>query len=283
MPETTTSLVAEAAPAATAAADTESYYRHLGGNRYASTIHTQGAWNAHEQHMAPVTGIMVHALEQFQPRTDMRLVRLTFDILGLIPAGEFSIETTLLRPGKTIELLQAELIVDGRVAVRATAWRLQRGDSSAVEAFEDKPLEPLEQAVPWAGLNTWPGGFIKSIEGRTLPGHRKGHGRAWLRSPHTMLDGGEHSSALVRLLGLADSANGVAARVLPEPGSFMFPNVDLSLHIYREPVGEWLGLDATVTFAGDGVGLTSSVLHDEQGPFGRAEQILTLRPIPHNQ
>ena len=63
----------------------------------------------------------------------------------------------------------------------------------------------------------------------------------------------------------------------------MFPNVDLSLHIYREPVGEWLGLDSTVTFAGDGVGLTSSVLHDEQGPFGRSEQILTLRPIPHNQ
>lgn len=293
MPETTTcmaanSLGAETAAAETAAAeatavDAQSYYRHLGGNRYTSTVHAQGAWNEHEQHMAPVTGIMVHALEQFQPRSDMRLVRLNFDILGLIPAGDFSIETTLLRPGKTIELLQAELVAGGRVAVRATAWRLQRGDSSAVEACEDKALEPLEQAVPWTGLNTWPGGFIKTIEGRSLPGHRKGHGRAWLHSPYTMLDGGEHSSALVRLLGLADSANGVAARVTPEPGSFMFPNVDLSLHIYREPVGEWLGLDSTVTFAGDGVGLTSSVLHDARGPFGRSEQILTLRPIPRSQ
>ena len=283
MPETTTCPAATATAAETTAVNTPSYYRHLAANQYVSTVHAQGAWNAHEQHMAPATGIMVHALEQFQPRASMRLVRINFDILGLIPAGEFSIETTLLRPGKTIELLQAELIAEGRVAVRATAWRLQRGDTSAVEAYEDSPLEPLERAVPWTGLNTWSGGFIKSVEARVLPGHRRGHGRAWLRSPCTMLDGGEPSSALVRLLGLADSANGVAARLTPEPGSFMFPNVDLSLHIYREPVGEWLGLDSTVTFAGDGVGLTSSVLHDEQGPFGRSEQILTLRPIPHNQ
>ena len=262
------------------AVDATSYYRQLGGNRYASTIHAQGAWNPHEQHMAPVTGILVHALERFAPRADMRLVRINCDILGLIPAGEFSIETTLLRPGKTIELLQAELIADGRVAVRATAWRLQKGDTASVEAHADEPMGPLAAAVPWDGMTMWPGGFIKSIEARVNPGHRPGRGRAWLRSPYTMLDGAAPASALVRLLGLADSANGIAARTDPSPGGWMFPNVDLSIHIYREPEGEWLGLDTRVTFSGDGVGLTSSVLNDVKGPFGRSEQILTVRPIP---
>lgn len=33
------------------------------------------------------------------------------------------------------------------------------------------------------------------------------------------------------------------------------------------------------TYGDDGIGLTSSVLHDIYGPFGRSEQILTLRPI----
>ena len=110
-PVATTAETASAtggAPAASTAPD--SYYRHLGGNRYESTIHAQGAWNPHEQHMAPVTGILVHALEQFEPRSDMRLARFNFDILGLIPGGECTIETTLLRPGRTIELLQAELV-----------------------------------------------------------------------------------------------------------------------------------------------------------------------------
>lgn len=263
------------------AVEVTSYYRHLGDNRYESTAHAQGSWNPHEQHMAPVTGIMVHALEHFNPRADMRLARLSFDILGLIPAGEFSIETTLLRPGKTIELLQAELLAQGRVAVRVTAWRLQTTNTSAVEAYEDAPMEGLERSVPWNGMTRWPGGFIKTLQGRSNPNHRPGRGRAWLHSPITMLDGGEHSSPLVRLLGLADSANGVAARLAPGPGGFMFPNVDLSLHIYREPVGEWLGLDTHVTVAGDGIGLTSSVLNDIEGPFARSEQILTIRPIPH--
>jgi hypothetical protein len=32
-----------------------------------------------------------------------------------------------------------------------------------------------------------------------------------------------------------------------------------------------------VSFGSDGIGLTSTVLHDLEGPFGRAEQILTIR------
>lgn len=290
MPESTSSPAATAAESASATGREPSasiapgsYYRHLGGDRYESTIHAQGAWNPHEQHMAPVTGIMVHALELFEPRGDMRLARLTFDILGLIPAGEFTIETTLLRPGRTIELLQAELIAGGRTAVRATAWRLQSNDTTSVEAYEDEPLPGVKEAEPWDGMSMWPGGFIKTLQGRAVAGHRPGRGRAWLHSNHTMLDGGEPASPLVRLLGLADSSNGISARLKPEPGGWMFPNVDLSIHLYRDPVGEWLGLDTTVSLSGDGVGLTSSVLHDEQGPFGRSEQILTVRPIPHAQ
>jgi hypothetical protein len=55
--------------------------------------------------------------------------------------------------------------------------------------------------------------------------------------------------------------------------------VDLQIHLYREPRGEWLGLQNSVTFGTDGIGLTSTVLCDLLGPFGRAEQILTLRAL----
>lgn len=258
---------------------TASYYRHLGDNRYESTGHSQGAWNPHEQHMAPVAGLMVGALEQCSPRPDMLLTRINFDILGLIPAGEFTLETSVLRPGRTIELLQSELIAEGRVAVRATAWRLQARDTAAVEGCEDTPMPPPEEGKPWDGMANWPGGFIKSLESRALPGHRPGNGRVWLHVPYGMVEG-ETTSPLVKLAGLADCANGVAARVSPTPGNYMFPNVDLSLHLYRQPVGEWLGVDVQVTFANNGIGLTSAVLHDSQGPFGRSEQTLTVRPLP---
>ena len=57
---------------------------------YRSNIHAQGAWNPHEQHMAPATGILCVELEQFQPRADMRIGRVGLDIFGLIAFGEFS-------------------------------------------------------------------------------------------------------------------------------------------------------------------------------------------------
>lgn len=256
----------------------EAYYRARGEGRFESTVHAQGAWNPHEQHMAPVSGLLVHCIETFQPRPALRTARLSFDILGLIPDGEFEVRTTMLRPGRTIELVQAELVAGGRTAVRANAWRLQRSDTSAIAGVEDAPLSgPPESGEP-VELIEWPGGYIKSIEVRTLPGHAPGRGRAWLRTRHPLLAGVAVSDT-ARLLGLVDTSNGIATRVSPGPGGYLFPNVDLQVHLYREPAGEWLGLENSVTFGSDGIGLTSTVLHDTLGPFGRAEQILTLRPI----
>ena len=78
-------------------------------------------------------------------------------------------------------------------------------------------------------------------------------------------------------VGLVDTANGIAVR--QPPGEWMFPNLDLTVHLHRQPVGGPVGLDTTVVFGPDGVGLTSSVLHDAHGAVGRAEQILTVRPL----
>lgn len=75
---------------------------------------------------------------------------------------------------------------------------------------------------------------------------------------------------------LLDIANGMAVR--HDPREVAFPNVDLTAHLVRVPQGEWLGFDTTVTFGPDGLGITSSRLHDEHGPFGTLAQLLTVRP-----
>ncbi|MGV8857000.1 thioesterase family protein [Rhodoglobus sp.] len=254
------------------------YYVRHDDTHFESTIHAQGAWNPHEQHMAPVAGILAHALESFEARTELRIARISYEILGLIPDGAFEVKTTLLRPGRTIELVQAELVAAGRVAVRATAWRLHTSDTSAVEGVVDERMLAPEHATGAVNLSKWPGGYIQSIDARALPDHGPGHGRVWLRTPYPLLTD-EPVSDFVRLMGLVDTSNGIATRVKPGEGGYAFPNVDLQIHLYRAPTGEWLGLQNAVNFGADGVGLTSTVLHDLSGPFGRAEQILTLRKL----
>ena len=257
------------------------YYRPTGTNTYRSTVHAQGAWNEHEQHMAPATGILAHELEKFQPRPDMRMARISLDIHGIIHGGEFEVRTRMVRPGKTIELIEAELVSRGRTCIVARAWRLKTLDTTAVAASEDQPVVHPEELVPSADMSQWPGGYIRGLEFRGATGHRPGKGVVWMRNGFEMVEGSA-TPDLVRLMGMVDTANGVAPRVAPGPGSWMFPNVDLQIHMHRAPEGQWLGIEAQQTYGIDGIGLTSAVLHDVRGPFGRSEQILTVRPLPGN-
>lgn len=257
-----------------------SYYRRLGENRYRPSTRTGGAWQPGEQHMAPVSGIVVHAIEQFlsrAPRDErLQISRLTFEILGMIAAADFDIRVEVLRPGRTIELLEATVVIADRPVVRARAWCLSRQDTRVVAGGEPESMPGADGLVPWVATDVWGGGFIESVEIRPVPGHRPGRAQAWIQTAVELISD-EQPSDLARFVGLVDTANGIATRV--RPSEWMFPNVDLSLHIYRQPRGHWVGLDTTVVFGPDGVGLTSTTLHDEHGAVGRAEQILTVRPL----
>ncbi|MDQ6657315.1 MAG: thioesterase family protein [Actinomycetota bacterium] len=244
------------------------------GGRYLPTIHTEGAWTTQEQHMAPASGLLTDAIESCSGRTDLITSRIAFDILGLIRRQEVTISATVIRPGRTIELVQAEMTSAGRTLVRATAWRLAVSDTADLAASELPVIPGPDHARPWNGTDTWGGGFIKSLDFRVLPGGRPGRAQAWIRTSHPLVED-RQVGALAGFVGLIDSANGIAVRT--SPSELLFPNTDLTIHLVRAPRGEWLGLDTSVSYGPGGIGLTSSVLHDRDGPVGRAAQSLTLR------
>ncbi len=244
---------------------------------YRSTIHAQGAWNPHEQHMAPASGIIAAELEQFLPRSDLRIGRISFDIFGLIAFGDFSITTQIIRTGKTIELIEAEMRANGKTCIVARAWRMCIQDTSQIIGIEDQSVHHPESYDAWNGMQRWSGGFIQSISARKDRSNRAGKGLVWLNNDLEMIEG-QIKSDFVHLIGMVDTANGTVPR---QEGEFSwgFPNLDLQIHLYRFPTGKWLGLETVQQYGADGIGLTSSVLHDVQGPFGRSEQILTLRKL----
>ena len=255
----------------------DAYYVRLDGGRFHSTLHSQGAWNDHEQHMAPASGLMVHELLRNHPRAEMVMSRINFEILGIIHGGEFEIETRVLRPGRTIELLEATFTAQGRTAIRAQAWRLLAGDTADVAGPAHPGLPRPDGCPPAPMQSVWDGGFIRATEFRTVADRGPGNRTVWARPLHPLvLD--EEIHPLARFVSIVDTANGVAVR--QDPREYMFPNVDLTIHLFRQPHGEWTGLDTRVTFGAGGVGMTDTELFDEQGPVGRAAQILTVRKFP---
>jgi hypothetical protein len=125
--------------------------------------------------------------------------------------------------------------------------------------------------------SVWPGGYIASLDARPLAPPQPGRTAAWVSTPLDLV-AGEASSPLASFIALVDTANGIAVR--ESPTDWMFPNLDLTIHLHRQPEGRWTGLDTTVVFGGTGQGITSTVLHDISGPVGHAQQILTVRPLP---
>jgi hypothetical protein len=163
--------------------------------------------------------------------------------------------------------------------VRAQAWRLAVQDTAAVAGGLPRPLTPRERCAPFGAAAAWPGGYIRSVEVLRAPGGEPGAGQAWLRTLLPLVEG-EPATPLASFLGLVDTANGMNVRL--DPRAWTFPNLDLTVHLHRTPQGgpgRWAGFDTLVTVGAGGVGLTSTTLHDEQGPVGRAEQILTVRPV----
>ena len=258
---------------------TDAYFVPLGEGRFRPTDHTGGAWTPIEQHFSPMGGLLTHAIDGFvAARGSDGLVtsRITFEILGVIAIEEFDVTVEVVRPGRTVELVEATAIARGRPVVRARAWRLAATDTSAVAGGQPDRLPPPDQLVATPLSRVWPGGYIASIEHRPVVPAVPGRATVWLRSPLDLV-AGEPSGPLARFVMLLDTANGIATRQPPE--EWFYPNVDLSAHFHRQPHGEWVGLDTSVIFGAEGVGLTSTVLHDVDGAVGQLAQILTLRPV----
>ena len=258
----------------------ESYYERIDEHRYRPTAHAGGAWDPDEQHFSPLGGLVVHAIDRYlaaNPREGLVLARISFDILGRLALRECEIRVETVRPGRTIELLEAVVLVGGRPVVRARAWLLASTDTTAVAGADTGTLPRPEGLADWALQEVWPGGYIGSVDIRPVGTPRPGRTTAWVATRLALVSG-EPSSPTASFVALVDTANGIAVRA--EPTEWMFPNVDLTIHLHRQPDAGWTGLDTTVTLGSTGQGVTSTVLHDVHGPVGHAEQMLTVRPMP---
>lgn len=255
------------------------YFERQDDRSFATTHHVSGAWDVAEQHVGPSLGLLVHLVEadrDARGRGALVIGRLSFDILGTMPLGRVDASVAVLRRGRTIELVEATLASQGRESVRVRAWLLQSSDTSDVAGTAHERLPPPEELPAWDPTSVWPGGFIASAQVRRAQ-LEPGRARYWVRTDVPLLTD-EPVSRLARAAGLLDIANGITVRTSPR--ELAFPNVDLTAHLFGEPSGDWLGFDTTVSFGSGGLGVTSSVLHDERGPFGVIAQALTLRPVP---
>ena len=98
----------------------------------AGTEHTTGPWDPRAQHGGPPSALLGRAIERCNPRDDMVIARFTCEILGAIPVGELELRSRVIRPGRSVELVEAAAHAGGRDVASAPAWRVRRAESPSV-------------------------------------------------------------------------------------------------------------------------------------------------------
>jgi hypothetical protein len=251
------------------------------GEKFTATDYVRSTWSDKIQHGAPVSAILVRALERCEQRPDTRLSRVTIDLLGSVPAeGEFWVNARMERPGKQIELLTAEMLGPGRdgsvrPVARATAWRMQTADTAALMHAPEPPLRPLAEAKVRDMAKDWDRNYVHSVDWRWLRSLKDpGAGESWL-NPTVNLVAGEAMSPIQRLFTVADCANGLGNKV--DIRKWTFLNTDLIVNLHRVPSGDWTGIRALTDYGPDGIGVTIGTLFDESGPVGAIQQSVLLR------
>ena len=127
------------------------------------------------------------------------------------------------------------------------------------------------------GADGWVDGYLSAVEWRFTAGAfgQPGPATAWTRLRHPLVPG-EPPSPLQRVLAVADSGNGISGDL--DLTAWHFINPELTVHLHREAVGEWVCLEAQTALSPGGAGLATSVLSDLDGPVGVGAQSLLVAP-----
>ena len=256
----------------------DSFYVPLGDGLWSATVHTTGPWDAGAQHGGPPSALLGRAMQRREPREDMIIARFTCEILYAIPVGDMRVAARVARPGRSVELLEASATANGREVARASAWRVRKTDGAPRASAPAAPAG-LPDEQPATAHPGWVDGYLSAIDWRWVSGHFNTAGPAtvWSRMRYPLVPD-EEPSPLERVLVIADSGSG-AAREL-DFARWHFINPELTVHLHREAVGEWICLDARTAISAGGAGLATSVLSDVDGPVGVGAQSLLIAPRP---
>lgn len=244
------------------------FYRYENGFYHPQQPAT-APWTRKHQNGTSVGGLLARLVEETPSPVPMRLARINVELMRATPLAPTQTRTRIIRDGKRMQLVEAELLVEGDVFASGLGLRVHEAEGP-VEPFkphglampEQAPHEPLTAAL----------GEGKPMVTRIVKGARGaiGPGAYWTRFNAALVEGEETSPSQTAIMA-CDAASIICAATGP---GWQAPNIDLNLYFARTPRGEWILTDSVTEQSGAGYGLISTTLHDVEGAFGYAKATL---------
>jgi hypothetical protein len=235
------------------------------GDDLVATTLTQGPWDPNAQYGGSPCALLTWAVERVPTLVPMRIARATFDMHRVVPLGPLRVQAEVAREGKRLQLVTATITDRGTEVARCTALRLRLG-AGPEDGLHDPELPDLEAPAGPGTLNERNHehrvGFLAGMEIRDGDGR---HGSRWYRVVAPVVKGHELTPA-TRAAMIADFTANSANHLDQRRWSAINP--DVTLHLLREPVGEWQAVVARSWYAADGIGVSRGDLFDSEGLLG---------------
>lgn len=252
---------------------------HLDGDVAVASGLAAGPWDPTMQHGGAPSSLVAWAAERVPCDTPMRVSRLTIDLLRPVPVAPLQVAAEVVRQGRKIQVLSIRLLANGTEVVRASVLKVRRLPIDLPTGLGPPQLSlpgpdaGVPQEIGGGGGNAFGAGFdIRAVEGAF---GRSGPGKIWFRLNREVV-AGEPVTGVMRAAATADFSNGVGAVL--DFSQWTYINGDLTISLARDPVGDWILLDAETWIGPDGGGLAAGRLADREGFFGRAVQTLVIEP-----
>ncbi len=260
----------------------EALFERVAVDRIRPTPFARGPWSAGALHGGAVAALFAGELEALPAPGPMQPARLTVELVRPVPLATLEIRTRVVRPGRKIDLAEAELIAGDQVVALARLLRIRSQSLPLPPGVAERTADPLppppEDAPPLPGTLGDRGPIAyhwAATEHRQVQGSWDGLGRAtdWIRLLVPVIEGAA-ISPFQRVAAAADFANGISAEL--SFTEWLFLNPDLTIHLQRQPVGEWVCLEARTLPGETGIATTESALFDRMGRIGRTMQSVLL-------
>ena len=246
--------------------------------------YAQGPWNPEHQNGGAVAGILARQVDIQESPSPMRIARLSIDLMRPVPMRPLQCRAKIVRGGRRIQVVDAWLEDDGVAVARTSALRIRsdpslQQDSGFADDSPPPPRPPFDPKVRASRRKiSYLPGWLRAVsyqkQGLAQPGEE---GRCWVRLRRPLVSG-EITKPVVGLAAISDFSSGVANAL--DLGRWVSPNADLSLHVLREPEGEWFCIEGRTDISNDGVGQSSARIYDDHGPCARGSASLLVDRLP---
>jgi hypothetical protein len=243
------------------------------GDTFVPTSMAQGPWGSSISGNF-IGGLLGHAIEAAVDDPDLQPARLTVDLLRPAAMEPVRVRTSVVRQGRRLTLVDAEVTQSDTVVSRASAVLLRKGEPPPGAVWTSPvampPLPPdadrLAETVP---LLIFAYGKDAGVAGPSFdltPWGHDGPKSVWIRDIKPLIDG-------VPLTAFTRAAMaGDVASSLTHYGTdgLYFINADFTLTLSRLPEGPHIGLVALTHSSHAGVATGTAAMFDHHGQIGAA-------------